>query len=188
MNWNPVARIAILVVAVRMVAGCGSGSGTRLSITTMSLSDGTVGTAYNEMVQATGGTAPYTWSVSAGSLPGGLDLGGGNALSVTISGTPNAAQNAATFTIKLTDSKNQTATQPFSMNIKNPPGPVISTTPAPPDATQTVPYAFTFTATGGLAPLTWSETGDLPAGLSFLAEAFCLASRQPLEASLSASR
>lgn len=167
MSWNPFVRIAILIVAVRMVVGCGSGSGMRLSITTTSLSDGTVGTAYNEMVQVTGGTAPYTWSVSAGSLPAGLNLGGGNAPSVTISGTPNAAQNAASFTIRVTDSKTHTATQVFSMNIKNPPGPSIATSPAPPAATATVPYAFTFTATGGLAPLTWSETGGLPAGLSF---------------------
>jgi hypothetical protein len=58
MSWNPFVRIAILIVAVRMVVGCGSGSGMRLSITTTSLSDGTVGTAYDEMVQVTGGTAP----------------------------------------------------------------------------------------------------------------------------------
>jgi len=40
MSWNPFVRIAILIVAVRMVVGCGSGSGMRLSITTTSLSDG----------------------------------------------------------------------------------------------------------------------------------------------------
>jgi Putative Ig domain len=167
MNWNPAIRIAILVVAARILSGCGSGSGTPLSVDTTSLSDGTVGTAYNQTVQAAGGTAPYSWSVSVGSLPAGLNLGGGNTLSVTISGTPNAAQNAASFTIRVTDSANHAATQAFSMNIKNPPGPVISILPAPPSATQTVPYAFTFNATGGLAPLIWSETGDLPAGLGF---------------------
>ena len=160
-------RIAVLLAALRMLSGCGSGSGPKLSIATMSLPDGTVGTAYSQTVDSSGGTAPYTWIVSTGSLPAGLSLGGGNANSVTISGTPNAAQNAASFTIKVTDSKNQTATQAFSVNIKNPPGPMISTSPAPPTATATVPYAFTFTATGGLAPLVWSETGALPAGLSF---------------------
>ena len=167
MNWNPVIRIGILIVAARMLSGCGGGSEMPLSITTTSLSDGTVGTVYNETVQAVGGTAPYSWSVSAGSLPPGLTLGGGTALTVTISGTPNAAQNSVSFTVEVTDAKNHTATQVFSVNIKNPPGPVISTSPAPPTATQSVPYAFTFTATGGMAPIVWSETGDLPAGLSF---------------------
>src|SRR5262249_55334787 len=34
-----------------------------LTITTTSLPDGTVGQAYNRPVQATGGTAPFTWSI-----------------------------------------------------------------------------------------------------------------------------
>ena len=166
MRKSAVVRIAILTLAVRMLSGCGSGSGPKLSISTMSLTDGTVGTAYSQTVQSSGGTAPFTWTVSAGSLPAGLSLGGGSASSVKVSGTPNTAQNAS-FGIEVTDSKNQTATQAFTVNINNPPGPEISTSPAPPSATATVPYAFTFTATGGQAPFVWSETGDLPAGLTF---------------------
>lgn len=167
MRRSAFIQIAIVGIAAGLLGGCGSGSGPRLSITTMSLPDGTVGTAFNQTVQATGGTAPYTWTVSAGSLPAGLHLGGGSASSVTISGTPNTAQNAVAFTIQVTDSKNHGATQDLSLNVKNPIGPAISMSPAPPAATATVSYAFTFTATGGLAPLTWSETGDLPTGLTF---------------------
>ncbi|MHC4780303.1 MAG: Ig domain-containing protein [Planctomycetota bacterium] len=48
-----------------------------LYITTTSLSDGAAGTAYGENLDATGGTGcGYTWSVSAGTLPPGLTLGG----------------------------------------------------------------------------------------------------------------
>lgn len=158
---------AILILALGFLSACGGGSGTQLAITTTSLSDGTVGTAYDQMVQASGGTAPYTWTLSVGSLPAGLKFGGGSASSTTISGTPNVAQDAVAFTIRVTDSKNHTATQSLSLNIKNPPGPVISTSPVPPTATATVPFAFAFTAAGGLAPLSWSETGVLPAGLTF---------------------
>jgi Putative Ig domain len=165
-----ISALAGIFAAVTAISGCGGGSGAApLSIATKSLSDGTVGAAYNQTVQSSGGTAPLSWTLSTGSLPAGLSLGNGTGSSVTISGTPSAAQNAASFTIKVTDSKDQTATQAFSVNIQNPAGPIISTSPAPPPATSTVPYAFTFTATGGLAPLVWSETGALPSGLTFSA-------------------
>ena len=44
-----------------------------LLITTTSLSGGTVGSAYSAALAATGGTTPYTWSVSTGTLPAGTD-------------------------------------------------------------------------------------------------------------------
>src|SRR5207244_710099 len=47
------------------------------SITTSSLSGGTAGTAYSQILAASGGTAPLAWSVSAGTLPGGLSLNSG---------------------------------------------------------------------------------------------------------------
>jgi hypothetical protein len=164
---QPVILTAALILAIRFLSACSGGSGMQLAITTSSLSDGTVGAAYNQTVRSSGGTAPYFWTLSAGSLPAGLHLGAGSASSVTVSGTPNAAQNSVSFTIQVTDSKNHAATQHLSLNIKNPPGPTISMSPAAPAATVTVPYAFTFAATGGQVPLVWSETGDLPAGLSF---------------------
>ena len=40
-----------------------------LAITTSSLPSGTKGSTYSNLLQANGGTAPYTWSVTAGSLP-----------------------------------------------------------------------------------------------------------------------
>jgi hypothetical protein len=62
------------------------------TITTASLSGGTVGTAYSQTLEANG-AAPITWSIT-GSLPGGLTLSGN-----TISGTPTTA-GTATFTVK----------------------------------------------------------------------------------------
>ena len=47
---------------------------------------------------ATGGTTPYTWSVSAGSLPAGLTL---TAETGVISGTPTTAATS-TFTVART--------------------------------------------------------------------------------------
>lgn len=55
-------------------------------ITTTSLPNGNVGSAYSQNLAATGDT-PVTWSLSAGSLPIGLNLSSDG----TISGTPTAS-------------------------------------------------------------------------------------------------
>ncbi len=70
-----------------------------LSVTTTTLPDATVGAHYTEALAATGGTAPYVWSLQAGSLTPGL------ALSSTgvISGTPTGAGTSA-FTLRAIDS------------------------------------------------------------------------------------
>ena len=47
---------------------------TQLTVVTTSLPVGTQNTGYNAMLAATGGVTPYTWSITAGSLPRGLQL------------------------------------------------------------------------------------------------------------------
>src|SRR5689334_416231 len=54
-------------------------------ITITTLPPGTVGVAYNQPVQATGGTGALTWSIIAGSLPANVGL---NPTNGVISGTP----------------------------------------------------------------------------------------------------
>jgi hypothetical protein len=71
-----------------------------LVITTTALPPGTVGTAYNATLVATGGTGAKSWSVSSGALPTGLSL---NASTGLISGTPTAP-GASTFTVRVQDS------------------------------------------------------------------------------------
>jgi hypothetical protein len=71
-----------------------------LVIVTTSLPNGQVGQAYSAQLEASGGTAPYTWSLQSGSsLPTGLTLSPAG----LISGTPTAA-GTDTIVIQVTDS------------------------------------------------------------------------------------
>lgn len=87
-----------------------------LSVATRSLSTGTVGVSYGQTLQAASGKAPYTWAITAGSLPAGLALNAGTGL---ISGIPSTA-GTASFTVQVTDSTTpapQTASADLSITI-----------------------------------------------------------------------
>jgi len=84
-------------------------------ITTTSLPGGVHGSAYSATLKASGGKTPYTWSISAGSLPAGLTL---SASTGVISGTPTTA-GTSNFTVRVTDSESPTvsATKALSITI-----------------------------------------------------------------------
>jgi hypothetical protein len=85
-----------------------------LVITTETLSDGTVGDfSCCGNLFASGGEPGYTWSVVSGELPPGLEL---PKRENTISGTPTTA-GAYTFTVRVTDERDATAQQAFTITI-----------------------------------------------------------------------
>ncbi|MHC4713164.1 MAG: putative Ig domain-containing protein, partial [Planctomycetota bacterium] len=137
-------------------------NGAPLTITTLSLPDGQVGTSYSETLQATGGDTPYTWSVNNGSLPAGLSLASSTGV---ISGTPTTAETAG-FTIKVTDDDTPANSDLQALSITVYADLDVTTTSLP-DGQVGVSYNQTLAAGGGLTPYTWSITsGNLPAGLS----------------------
>jgi hypothetical protein len=89
----------------------------QLAITTAALANGVIGTPYNATIQATGGVAPFAWTVSSGALPHNLSLSPSTTNAVTISGTPDTVAQAVAFTIQVTDSGHHTASQPFTVSI-----------------------------------------------------------------------
>ncbi len=133
-----------------------------LAVSTSSLPAGTVNTSYSQTLAATGGVSPYTWSISAGSLPAGLTLTGSTGV---ISGTPTTAGPAVNFTVKVTDSDSNTATASLSITINS--AALSITTTSLPSGTVNTSYSQTLAATGGVSPYTWSiSSGSLPAGLT----------------------
>ena len=132
---------------------------TELAVTTTSLPRGTVGTDYSQTLTASGGTPPYTWTITVGALPAGLSL---NKATGVISGIP-ATSGTWNFTVKVTDSANPavTATQALSITTE-----LVVTTASLPGGTVGTAYSQTLAASGGTPPYTWMITaGALPAGL-----------------------
>ncbi|MBZ5631478.1 MAG: Ig domain-containing protein, partial [Acidobacteriia bacterium] len=86
-----------------------------LAITTATLPDASTGSAYQQVLAATGGTTPYTWSVTAGSMPPGLSL----STSGTISGTPTTV-GSYSFTVQVADAAAATRTAGLSLTVSAP--------------------------------------------------------------------
>ena len=136
-----------------------------LAITSSSpLPAGTVSAKYSQTLVAAGGTPPYSWALSQGSLPAGLSL---TAATGQISGTPTTS-GVASFTIVVTDSTGATASQQYKLTVN--PAPTIATTSPLPAGTINTAYTLTLQSAGGTPPFTWAVTaGALPAGLSLTA-------------------
>ena len=121
------------------------------------------------MIQATGGTTPYHWSISSGALPAGLTL---STTTGTISGKPTKS-GSSTFTAKVTDSTSptaQAATKSLTITVASAALPVQITTSSLTSGQVGVPYSNTVIAIDGTAPYKWSVTsGSLPAGLTLAA-------------------
>lgn len=119
-----------------------------------------VGVSYAQTLTASGGSAPYQWTVTGGALPPGLTLSPQGLLS----GTPSASGTYG-FQVQAADQTGATATKVFGLIVSA--GLVISTNAQLPSAVPNVPYSQTLEATGGTAPYQWIVTGGaLPPGLS----------------------
>ncbi len=95
-----------------VVEACVSG-GCSITITPAALPDATVGVAYSQTLTASGGTAPYTFEVTMGTLPPGLTL---DPATGVLSGIPTSG-GSYTFTITATDSSACTGTITYTINF-----------------------------------------------------------------------
>ena len=127
---------------------------------------GEVGVGYAPVaLSATGGVAPYKWTISAGSLPAGLTVGPDG----SVSGNPTGGGSYA-FTIQVADAGNSTATIDGTIGIAS----HVTASVLGPCAQYCnvelgcVTVCGTFgTLSGGVAPYAYAVTqGTLPAGTS----------------------
>lgn len=148
-------RIATASFQIRIVQA--------LAIITDTLGTCRVASPYQQTLRGVGGFLPlfgnYTWALSSGALPPGLNL----TLSGDIVGTPLPPPGNYNVTIKMTDGSNNSVLKPFTLRID---GPIIITDRLPPGRVNQ-PYNQGIVAIGGIGLYSWSvKTGPIPPGIS----------------------
>jgi hypothetical protein len=138
----------------------------KLAINPATLAPGLLGTLLDTTLSATGGDGPYTWSISAGTLPSGVTL---DSTTGVLSGIPGLL-GLFNFTVEATDSAvpAQTATLAFSLNVAS---------PGVNNSLLSGDYAFMFQGSNAAGPvaivgsLHTDGTGDITSGVLDVSQA-----------------
>ncbi|TCQ70237.1 putative Ig domain-containing protein, partial [Ochrobactrum sp. BH3] len=128
-----------------------------------SIPDTRVGKSYSLQLSASGGTGPYSYSISSGKLPDGIDLSSSGLLS----GTAKTA-GKFDFTIKATDRNNDTGTKSTYIQVEAKATVTINPTTLPNGKVGKAYDAQRLNASGGATPYTYKEydKAKQPAGLT----------------------
>jgi hypothetical protein len=149
-----------------------------LTITTNSLPSTVLGDAYSSVILASGGVQGYTFTISKGSLPGGLTLSAGGAITGIATGV-----GKADFTVQATDYSNppQISTARLSITVENT---LSITTTTLPNAVSGSQYKASIQATGGLGPYSFSlsQGSSLPPGLGLASKGVITGNVSPADA------
>ncbi|MGH9842706.1 MAG: putative Ig domain-containing protein, partial [Blastocatellia bacterium] len=134
-----------------------------ITLNPAALPNGTAGSPYNQSITASGGAGPYNYAVSSGTLPAGLTL---DPTTGSLSGLP-AAAGTFNFTVTATGGNLCPGSRDYALVIACRTINVTPANPTLPPAEAGAPYNRTVTATGGLAPYSFSiGAGALPAGIT----------------------
>ncbi|PRA73790.1 cell shape determination protein CcmA, partial [Ochrobactrum sp. MYb29] len=114
-------------------------------------------------LSASGGSSPYSYSISSGSLPDGIGLSSSGLLS----GTSKTA-GKFDFTIKATDRNNDTGTKSTYIQVEAKATVTINPATLPNGKVDKAYEGQTLNASGGVAPYTYKEydKAKQPAGLT----------------------
>jgi len=139
-------------------------SGGIVNVTNLVLPAGRPNQAYTSTLAATGGSAPYNFQVTSGSLPTGLTLSPGGILSGTLTQTTNGA-----FTVRVTDASGATSLVSYLFNVNSSAMGLTANAPATGMLGQL--YSTKLTTTGGSGASTFAlDSGALPTGLTLASD------------------
>ncbi|MEG9434530.1 putative Ig domain-containing protein, partial [Terriglobus sp. ADX1] len=133
-----------------------------ITLTLSSPTAATVGTAYTGTIGVSGGTAPYSCSLTSGSLPAGITQN-----NCTLTGVASASGTFA-LGIKATDSSSPANSGSATLSlVVNAAASVQLSLSSPTAATVGTAYTGTIGVSGGTGPYTCSlASGTVPAGLT----------------------
>jgi hypothetical protein len=177
-NGRLLARNGAVTLDTNQVNTCGVSVCPIITVNPATLPNGSVGTPYNQVVSASGGTSPYAFSVSSGALPTNLIL---NSSTGAITGTPTVS-GTFVFTITATDASGCNGSRQYTITITSPgcPAIILNPTTLPPGVAFQF-YSQSVTASGGTAPYVYAVAGGaLPTGLT-INPATGLISGQPVQ-------
>jgi Putative Ig domain. len=121
----------------------------------------TVGTNFSDTFAQTGANGTATFTLNTGSLPTGITLAANGALS----GIPTQS-GSFPITVKVTDSNGCTGISPtYTLVVSC--QTITVTNPATTTGTVGTAFNQTFTQSGGIGTITWSQTGAIPTGMTF---------------------
>lgn len=140
---------------------------TSLSVLTEELPPAVAQATYEAPLAAVGGTPPYTWKLSAGTLPSGLEL----LPDGRITGKARSASaNPAAFTAEVKDASGATYRRALSLKTLAA-GDLAIRQLVLDDAAAGEAYLARIEPSGGARPYRWAiATGQLPAGLAIASE------------------
>jgi len=168
--WRDARLTSVALTAALSVAflACGEddrrGRGTgsnALTIATASLPDIHVGQAYDQKIKVSGGEPPYRFELSEGQLPDTLELKKETGQVFGLAATPGSKS----FTIKVSDKADATASKQLSIYVS--PDPLQILTTRLNMGQEGVEYSERLSAQGGIPPRVWTVIdGALPQGVS----------------------
>src|SRR5712691_10388908 len=156
-------RAAAIVAAICFAAAAHASCPT-ITPGPASLPDATLNKSYSQLLNVTGGTSPYTFTLTSGSLPTGMRIFGDRLI-----GTPTVA-GSFSFQITATDFNGCTGTSSYNLKVVDPsavncPPMVIAPTSVPSGTVGSL-YSTRLIASGGTGPYSYTlAKGSFPPGI-----------------------
>jgi hypothetical protein len=135
-----------------------------ITITTVSLPNGSLSTAYAAVINASNGCTPYSWTITSGDLPPGIAMKpSATTTSLDLYGTPTTA-GTYSFTVSAEGCGGQFSSVSYKVVVRS--SYVNITTSSLPNGTVNTAYSAAINAGGGCTPYQWAiASGALPAGV-----------------------